>query len=204
VTFALEPEPAPHDDQGKAWWPTPPWAVEALLDEHPLPSIWVIEPSAGEGPIAEVLARRGHLVSAVEVRPECWLPLSNVLPGGQGHLVTIDDWLAKPPAKRVPAMVEYSIMGNPPHDPADTMLAHVAHAVASEALVVALLLPTTFLHSVGRLTFNREYPVSALYPLARRPACRSDGERRGGKRDLSWFVWDKQQDLGTQVVKTLV
>ena len=53
---------------------------------------------------------------------------------------------------------------------------------------VALLLPITFLASRERYV-NRRYPVSACYPLARRPSTSEDGKLTG-MRDLAWFVWD--------------
>ena len=65
-----------HDDQGAAYWPTPAWCTQLLLQEHPPPKgslVW--EPSAGRGAIVRELVAAGYEVWAIEQRAE-WRVLS--------------------------------------------------------------------------------------------------------------------------------
>jgi len=203
--FELQPDPAPHDAAGKAYWPTPAWATEALLDAHRISTAWVLEPSAGEGGIASVLARNGYRVAAVEIRDKCDTALRRALQPSSAHLIyTGGDFLRREVADWLPRGEPFSIIGNPPHDPADAMLSHVSHAVCSEAQCVCLLLPTTFLHSRGRCAFNLQHPPSALYPLARRPNCREDkSSGGGGKRDLAWFIYYRRWPSNKQRMQVI-
>lgn len=198
IDFALQPAPGPRDEAGAAFWPTPPWAVEALLEAHPLRTSWVIEPSAGEGAIAEVLARRGHQVVAVELREQCWMGLSHILVSSKLHQIIIGDWLVQDPDKLTPPMVAFSIVGNPPFNPVSEAMRHIRHCVKSKAATVALLLPTDFIHSQKRALFWMDHPFSRLYALSRRPNTSPDSGSScgGGLRNLSWFVWDR--DVGPE------
>jgi hypothetical protein len=167
-----------------AFWPTPAWVTEALLERDPPPEGWVVEPSAGEGAIVFSLENAGYPVSAVEIRQ---VPLSE----HSRRLVTYGDWLKMYPQVLFRHIHHplFSIVGNPPWDPAPTMLAHVKHCLEVGAEYVALLLPLRFLCSQSLAPFHAEHPVSALYPIARRIDFGGTGQ--GGKQDCAWFVWRK-------------
>jgi len=177
--FRLTAPPA-HDPGALAYWPTPAWCVDALLAVDPPRTTWIVEPSAGEGSIVEELAD-DYSVLAVEARAECEAALR-----GKAEAWAIADWLGFDPRDVLDA-APYSIVGNPPYNPAPIMLAHVRHCLEVGAQSVALLLPVTFLCSAERRAFNRLHPVAGYYPLARRPSCSEDGAV--GLRDLAWYVW---------------
>ena len=182
VKWTLEPSPGPHDPAGRAFWPTPAWCVEALLRESPPTTDWVVEPSAGEGAICEVLRHR-YSVIAFEIRPECLEPLHTVFREGvNSSQIRISDFLEIGSV----GLGRFSIVGNPPHDPASVMLKHVEHCLELGPAYCALLLPLRFLGSAERLIFNEIHPPRGLYPLCPRPRF-AEG---GGSEDVAWFVWD--------------
>jgi hypothetical protein len=184
--FRLEPSPQPQHVSGEQdFWPTPPWVTQALLRQRCRPdrNLLVVEPSAGEGGIVEVLLGQNYRVEAVEARTECHDNLGRLL----GNVKIARDWLLWEP----PWEGKFSIVGNPPYRPASVMLQHVMHAVQfPQAVFVAMLLPINFLCSMERYPFHVAYPMTALYPLAKRPSTSGDGAV--GTRDLAWFVWVKE------------
>lgn len=201
--FELTPSPAPHDEAGHAFWPTPRWVTLALLEAHHVWTPWVWEPCAGEGAVAEVLGELGYHVAATELRPECDTELRRVLHPSSAHVVATGIDALKHEAEDFVGRDEpYSIITNPPYDPAGLMLHLTRHFVRSAAQLTALLLPTSFLHSETRAPFNLQHPPNAIYPLARRPSCRED-RSGGGKRDLSWFVWDRRWSSGRQLISVI-
>ena len=171
------------------FWPTPFEITRALLGIHPPPRHSVIiEPSAGDGSIASVLRLGGYTVIGVEIQPRFKESLEV-----QCHQVLIKDWLAFSLSDTyISRNDSIACIGNPPYKPAKLMVAHVEHALQL-ADYVAMLLPCTFLHSYERVRFNRTYPVNGYYPIAKRPSCSRDTSV--GKRDLSWFVWDKRMGM---------
>lgn len=180
--FQLEHPPVYGDAED--YWPTPRWCTEALLRVHPpYYANYIIEPSAGEGAIAEVLIEHGLAVTAVEIRLECLPALSKLK-----CRYVIEDWLRIDGATLHTEDAPFGIIGNPPYNPASLMLAHAERCLSVNASYVALLLPMSFLNSLGRLAFHVKRPVTGLYPLANRPRFTAGG----GKREIAWFVWDKQ------------
>ena len=163
--------------EGCDYFPTPAAAVRALLDACPPPPGPVLEPSAGEGHIVRELVAAGYPVEAVELRQEC----RGALIAAGAHAVEIADWLSVAAHKR-----PGSIVGNPPFSAA---LEHVEACLGTGAGYVALLLRLGFLASQRRAEFHARHPVSALYPLARRPSFSGDGKT--DQYDVAWFVWRK-------------
>jgi hypothetical protein len=174
-----------HDDRGAAWWPTPPGPTRGCLIEHPPPTAWVCEPSAGDGAIAVELVARGHLVDAIECREECREGLERALPAEDGHVVTIGDWCnwCKPPH------LEYSLVGNPPYNPAEECYWHVRHALDLDLEQVALLLPLAFGAASSRAHLLELHPPAAVRPLVPRPSFAKTAKAEGGMRDVAWYIW---------------
>lgn len=175
--------PAPANVGESSFWPTPAWVTEALLEHDGPPDGWIVEPSAGEGAIVDALEVAGYPVSAVERR------VTGIMEHNR-RLVTYGDWLTMWPQTlfRHKQPPPFSIVGNPPWDPAPVMLAHVEHCLNVGAEYVALLLPLRFLESKIRLAFNQANPVNALYVFAERIKFGTDG---GGKQPCGWFVYKK-------------
>ena len=176
-------------DDAKVHWPTPAWPTRSLFAVHPPPTQMVLEPSAGSGGIASVLAEVGHTVTATEVRPECAEPLRRILPKSQGHRVIIADFLRLPPRveRLVASWDHFSIVANPPYKPAEIMLRHVRAALALRPDYCAQLLPIGFLASKNRARFWSDYPPTAIYILSERPRFTGGG----GNQDIMWCVWER-------------
>lgn len=53
------------------FYPTPSWVVGALLARHPLrPGTRILDPSAGDGAILDVLRAEGAETSGIELDPQ--------------------------------------------------------------------------------------------------------------------------------------
>lgn len=180
ANFALEHPPAgPHDDCGAAFWPTPSWVTQLLLAVDPPPEgVPVVEPSAGTGAIVADLMDAGYDVLPVEQREACAPDLSILV-----DRYIIGDWLKQPRL-----LSRYSIVGNPPYNPADVMLAHVLRCLeVGGARYIALLLPLAFACSRARYGLWKRHTPTAVYPLVERPAFGDAG--KSGSRDVAWYVW---------------
>ena len=92
--------PDMYERRANDFYPTPAWVTKVLLDTLPLRSL-VLEPCAGQGAMAKVIAEAGHQVVASDL---CWMD-GNVFPvvGGVDALQS-----------RLPAGVR-SIVTNPPY-----------------------------------------------------------------------------------------
>ena len=179
MTFALTPV-EPQGDGALEHWPTPAWVTETLLDADPPPTSWVVEPSAGDGAIAEVLTRHGHQVYAIEMREECGASLLRM----PNQVVSFDDWLQH---ELSIGPWPFSIVMNPPYRPPDIGIAHVAHALRTEATYVAALLPLSWYSGTEtRRRFWAEHgEPTALYGFLERPKFTGNG----GQFEAAWFVW---------------
>ena len=190
MTFELSPTTPgqKHDDKGLSFWPTPVPVIRAVLEEHPPPKgLWMVEPSAGEGPIAKELAARGHRVTAIEVREECEGPLEAILPASDGHEVIIADWLRwKPQNIFYPPFPTIGSCANPPYAPPEECLAHVHHMLKMKPVWMAWLLPLAFVASIDRAHLLDLYPPAYVRPLVPRPKFAPEG---GGMRDVAWHIW---------------
>jgi hypothetical protein len=184
------------DKNNKDFYPTPGWCTRALLNEHPPPIKTIIEPSAGEGHIVRQIVQHArntktsYLIDAFELREECRQPLIE----SGAYSVTIEDWFS---AVTKISLRRFSIIGNPPFGLA---LEFAQSCLATSAQYVALLLKLSFLATEGRVKWNNDNPVTALYPLGKRPSFTMDGHTDSS--DYAWFVWDKT--CGPQYPKVLM
>lgn len=169
------------------FYATPPWCVEALLRGSNLPSGRWLEPTAGDGAIAEeVLHHRSdvewHLVeSRVEEMCCDGVLLSRLLrpdfPTDRVASVEILDFLTM----LVPTQPFDVVLGNPLFNLA---LEVIQHALTMSS-VVCMLLRINFLASQKRAAWMREHTPS-IYVLPKRPSF------TGGKTDAceyAWFCW---------------
>jgi predicted RNA methylase len=104
------------------WFPTPPAVVARLMDRAALEDgMVVLEPSAGEGAIAEAIVRQGCLVDCIEMNPARAATLEAASIGARA--VTLADFLAVLPR----ATYDRVIMNPPFAKLADAR--HVLHAL---------------------------------------------------------------------------
>jgi len=164
---------------------TPPEVIDALFDHSAPPSTaTVLEPCAGEGNIVRYLLGRGYRVHAIEIQPHLAEALQPLCPTLCHDFLTV---------KMDPEMMKRgkinAIMTNPPFD---IMFEFAVKCVGLGLDYVALLMPTGFLHSKKRYQFNRDYPVTGLFPLSDR--IKYDlTVKSHPPRDQSWFVWDRRE-----------
>jgi hypothetical protein len=163
-------------------WPTPRSAVQLLLPHLPRCGP-VLEPSAGDGALLEVLLAEhvGAPLHAVELHKGRHSAMAERF-GGHPHVVLHRGNFLRwaPPVGGFPLVV-----GNPPFKQAERFARRCLELAAPVRGTVALLLPLAFLASARREAFHDEHP-SDLVVVSRRP--RFDGKGTG-KRDVAWFVW---------------
>jgi hypothetical protein len=165
----------PHDH-----YPTPPWAIEKLLQLHrPPPSVPIVEPSAGSGHIVQILAAHGYDVEAVELQAKFRDHLVYLL--GDPDRVHIGDWqklyknwLGRP----------LSIVGNLPYTLAEE---HLACVFELNPVFCALLFRLDFLGSQRRMALFEKHPINDLVIMARRPSFWNSGKT--DRYNYAWFVW---------------
>lgn len=148
----------------------------------------MLEPSAGNGHIVEVVKANGdNSVLALELREEELETLKVIADD-----VEIEDFLKfNPNGKRF----DY-IIGNPPYSIALEFM-EKCFEISDENTVVIMLLRTAFLESKKRYDFWQKHPVNGLYVLSQRPSFTGKGT---DATSYSWFVWDNS---GKQVVKVI-
>lgn len=180
LPYGLSPEAKAAD-----FWPTPAYITEALLATAPPPKGLVLEPAAGNGAIVKVLRQYGHDCYAIELREEERAGLEGLCP------TTIGDWIELSrdfdSLYRVMGHWPRSIITNPPFS---IMLEYAKACIALSALTeyIALLLPTAFLHSQERRSFNFIHRPTGLRPIARRPSFGGGGT---SPYDVTWFIWER-------------
>jgi hypothetical protein len=165
---------------------TPAWVIHALLEAHRLPDGPVVEPAAGDGALVAALASQGRRVIAVDVRPEA--VEASLAAGAERGLC--GDWLTL----GEDAIQHYepaAIVANPPYSRAQEFAeVCLAPLTAPGSLkCVALLLRLGFMAGQKRAAFWRRHPLTALYPLGKRPSFTADG--RTDATDYGWFVWER-------------
>lgn len=179
------------------FYPTPPAAVEALLDKEVFPgSIW--EPCAGVGHVTRVLKARGHT--------DVW---ETDVVQHQGYL------LSQGPADflTLTRTVDH-IVTNPPYDQAEAMVRHARKQARGK---VAMLLRLAFLESAVRKDFFEDHPPArvwvfrkrlTLYPhyllntandetVAQVQAAGRPRGSRSGTVAFAWFIWDTSHSRPT-------
>ena len=157
-------------------YPTPVWAVRALLAGCHLPGGTWLEPAAGDGAIVRMVnaCRRDVTWYACDVREECWPAIEPLVDDGAiGDFLQLDwsDWPA-------PAV----IITNPPYSLAE---AFVRKALEVPGAVVVMLLRLNWLAGQKRAAWLRANTPS-VYVLPRRPAFVNG---RTDATDYGWLVW---------------
>ena len=138
------------------YYRTPAWVVRAVLPELGRPPLRVLEPSAGDGAILDVL--REAWPAAVRRGIELD-PVRADICQHAGHLCETGDALARD-------LVGFDLaITNPPFSLAERFVEHLCSHVRE----VALLLRLSFLGSLGRVELFRRFPCDVLV-LPRRPA----------------------------------
>jgi len=164
------------DLDGPDFFPTPPWAVEALMDNEVFDgSIW--EPACGDGSMAKVLASRGNPVLA-----------SDLYDRGYGEIGV--DFLKADRGSD-------NIVTNPPYNAAEGFL---SVALSGARKKVALLLRLAFLEGGNRYRtiFSRNPPTRVWVFSERITFYPAGAQQQGtGTTAYAWFVWDKLAPQGT-------
>lgn len=158
------------------FYPTPPEATEALLDNERFDSV-VWEPAAGDGAIAEVMTKHGYNVVASDLND-------------YGYCKAGTDFLMETRLPEVHRPVT-SLVTNPPYKLAEQF---IQHAIRLGAIKHAWLLRLSFLEGVKRRTTLFEpHPPSRVHIFSSRLTIwRGDEVRAGnGTTAYAWFVWDK-------------
>jgi hypothetical protein len=168
------------------FYETPRWAVEAILPHLPACSR-VLEPSAGTGAIAKVLAAQMPFstITAIELDPDRAAALRGQPPivavrGDFLELSGFNDGDASAPLFASHELV----IGNPPYNDAESHV-RAAMLAAGPNGSIAMLLRLNWLEGRGRAAFHREHPAD-VYVLERRPSFTGRGTDATA---YAWFVW---------------
>jgi hypothetical protein len=166
------------DLNGPDFFPTPPWATFALIDNESFSGdIW--ESACGDGAMSRVLEETGCPVVSTDLYDRGY--------GEAGH-----DFLK-------PTRSANNIVTNPPYNCAEGF---VASGVEHARHKFALLLRLAFLEGANRArTIFSEKPPSRVWVFSERITFYPKGaERKGsGTTAYAWFVWDKQAPTGTEL-----
>ncbi|WP_338466295.1 hypothetical protein RXV95_12070 [Novosphingobium sp. ZN18A2] len=182
-TYNLQGAPKPAtkrfaDLDGPDFYPTPPWATFALVDNEKFDGeIW--EPACGDGTMARVIEAAGHRVRATDLYD-------------RGFGTTGIDFL------KTDVEVD-NIITNPPFNAAEGF---VAKSLQLTRRKFALLLRLAFLEGANRQkTIFLKTPPTRVWVFSERitfyPA---NAEKRGsGTTAYAWFVWDKESIGSTEL-----
>lgn len=166
------------DLEGPDFFPTPPWATFALIDNESFKGdIW--ECACGDGAMSKVLEETG-----------CCVPSSDLYDRGYGD-VGVDFLDGERRAD--------NIVTNPPYNSAE---AFVANGVELAKCKFALLLRLAFLEGANRArTIFTKRPPSRVWVFSERITFYPTGvEVKGtGTTAYAWFVWDKSAPSGTEL-----
>jgi SAM-dependent methyltransferase len=109
--------------EAEQWFESPPDVARRLVDAALLaPGMEVLEPSAGRGALARLIAERGCAVDCVEINAE---RAAVIEAAGYARTVIVGDFLARPP---VPGLYDAIVMNPPFAGHADER--HVEHALS--------------------------------------------------------------------------
>jgi hypothetical protein len=155
--------------EGPDYYPTPAWAVRALLSVERFAGA-IHEPCCGEGNMARALSAGGYDVVASDLHRY-----------GYGAFGVDVRNLTGPVA---------NIVTNPPYNLASEMLPHLLAICTGK---VALLLRLAFLESKRRFPMFKSAPPATVYVFSERLSMAPAGQvvNGGGTISHGWFVWDK-------------
>jgi len=162
------------------FYPTPGWAVEALLQrEEFIGSCW--EPACGKGDISKILEANGFDVYSTDI-----------LDYGYG---TPD----------VDFLNENSMFSDNNHNQVSNIITNPPFNIALEFInmskkfadhKIAMFLKTTFLEGVERKIMweDKQFPFKKMYQFSRRVSFGKEDKthKNGGMMAFAWFVWDKK------------
>jgi hypothetical protein len=166
------------DLDGPDFYPTPPWATYALVDnERFVGDIW--ECACGDGSMTEVLGRTGMRVISSDLYDRGF--------GEPDHDFLTSDRRAA------------NIVTNPPFHSAEGFVAQcfrLAHAK------FALLLRLAFLEGANRTrTIFHKHPPARVWVFSERITFYPKGAKIAGNGTTAyaWFVWDKAHEASTEL-----
>jgi hypothetical protein len=166
------------DLDGPDFFPTPPWATYALIENEPFEGgIW--EPACGDGAMARVLALRGNPVTATDLYDRGF---------GQSGI----DFLQG-------TRMADNIVTNPPYNAAEGFV-RVGMKCARRKF--ALLLRLAFLEGANRATtIFTTCPPSRVWVFSERITFYPAGavQKGTGTTAYAWFVWDMDALSGTEL-----
>lgn len=166
------------DLDGPDFFPTPPWATHALIDNEDFRGdIW--ESACGDGSMSEVLETTGNKVISSDLIDRGY---------GEGNHDFLDSWRKAP-----------NIVTNPPYNAAEGF---VRSGVERAGKKFALLLRLAFLEGANRQrTIFTEAPPSRVWVFSERITFYPAGavQKGTGTTAYAWFVWDKDAANGTEL-----
>ncbi|MBP3707118.1 MAG: NAD(P)-dependent oxidoreductase [Clostridia bacterium] len=157
------------------FYATDPMAVAMLSEKFTIPKN-IVEVSAGEGHLSEMLKQLGHSVLSYDIVQRNY-PLDKVC-----DFFTIQE-LPK----------GYSVLTNPPYAMAKEFVEHALNLI-DEGEYVIMFLKTTFLESKGRKSLFEKFPPKYVYVHSERIICAKNAEFEnvsGSAVSYSWFIWQK-------------
>jgi hypothetical protein len=166
------------DLDGPDFFPTPPWATYALIDNEDFTGdIW--ECACGDGAMSGVLEKTGRAVYSSDLYKRGY--------GEDGH-----DFLA-------PTRCADNIITNPPYNCAEGF---VVSGVTHARRKFALLLRLAFLEGANRAnTIFARTPPSRVWVFSERITFYPVGAqvKGSGTTAYAWFVWDKNASGKTEL-----
>jgi len=164
---------ADHDREQHDFYATDPIAGKLLLELEDFDNI--LEPSAGEGHLAEVFKQAGKQVTAYDLIDRGYCPTKNFF--------DIKKWNG-------------DIITNPPYKFAQQFVEHALNIIPDNRKV-AMFLKVQFLEGQKRRKMFDKYPPKTVYVSSKRITCalNADFERMkksgGSAAAYCWFVWEK-------------
>lgn len=162
-------------------YPTPAWAVEAIVPELRArggltAEATILEPACGAGAILTVLRNAGaRAFWGLDINPEAAAEAT-----ARGFTAFVGDFLTTDLGERPDVIVM-----NPPFGQAQAFVERALEVVKPRGLVVALL-RLAFAEGQKRAPFHRAWPAD-LYVLPRRPSFTADG--RTDSAAYAWWIW---------------
>ena len=166
------------DLDGPDFYPTPPWATYALIDNEKFSqNIW--EPACGDGAMSEVFLNAGYDVKSSDLYDRGY---------GDGS----KDFLE--------SNTNFdNIITNPPFHSAEGFVKKCTELANNK---FALLLRLAFLESANRAnTIFHVNPPSRVWVFSERITFYPKGVKRGGSGTTAyaWYVWDKSHQGPTEL-----
>ena len=165
-----------NEREANDYYATEPKAAELLCAVESLsPAIW--ECACGEGHLAEVFCKHGHIVKATDLIDRGY---------GCGGV----DFLKEN------VHFQGDIVTNPPYKYAKEFVEHAIDTVA-DGCKVCMFLKLQFLEGKARRTLFEKYPPKCVYVASGRLLCAKNGDfekmKAGGGSAVAyaWFVWQK-------------